>query len=338
MSSDVFALDINEKFTRIASLQLNKGKIELLSLGYDETTANFFSNPNEKTSADQSKVISTLATQLKLPQKKVYAVMPDGVTYSQLMVMPQLKEEELVNAIRLQADEFVPLPINEVYIDLEVIDTLPNNKLLVLFVASPKKIVDHISDTISLAGFEPVALENEISAMGRFVSEVYRTISNPSLIINFGYSGSSIYFINPPFPFFEISRSTRIGLDILLKDLRVNLNLQEHQAIEALQSIGLQSGYSLNIYPIVYAVVSELFTEIEKTILLAKERYNATIKNLYLYNFDSSVAGLYQTLQTKFSMPVQPFPISDALVANKITQTFQPQLSTFISVIAAHLR
>ena len=338
MAGSIFALDINERFTRLVNLNYKKGAIELLSLGYDETEPSYFSNPTDKTATAQSKIISNLYSQLKISPQKVNVVIPDSLTYSQLMVMPELKEEELVNSIRLQADEFVPLPIEDVYIDLEIISKLPNNKLLILFIAAPKKIVDHVSNTLTQANLEYSTLENELSSVGRFISEVYPFIKEPSLVINFGYGGSSIYFMNPPFPYFQITRSTRIGFDILLRDLAVNLNLKDRQAFEAMQNIGLRSGGSINIYPIIYPIISELLTEIEKTLLLAKERYNTVIKNIYVFNYDSYVVGLPEAIQNKINIPTQSFPIGQILSANAITQSFSANLSSFVSVIGAHIR
>ncbi len=333
-----FALDINEQFTRMASLSFEKGAIELLSLGYDQTTPNFYTNPTDRTATDEGKIISNLHTQLGLQDKRVHVILPDSKTYSQLLVMPDLKEEELVNAIHLQADEFVPLPIEDVYIDLDIISKLPDNKLLILFVAAPKKIVDHLSNTISLAGLEAYTLENELSAVGRFISEVYPFIKEPSLIINFGFGGSSIYFLNPPFPYFQITRATHIGLDILLRDLSVNLNLKDKQALDAMQNVGLKPGAAENIYPIIYPIISELLTDIEKTMLLAKEKYNSVIKNIYLYNLNGQIAGLNEAIQNKLNIPTQAFPTPQIILQNPVSQSFATSMSSFISVIAADIR
>lgn len=333
-----FSLEINEEHTRLGNLNYANGTIELLSLGYDQTAANFFSNPNDSTAAEQAKIIANLHSQLNLQDKRANVILPDSKTYSQLMIMPELKEEELVNSIRLQADEFVPLPIEDVYIDLDIVAKLPDNKLLILFVAAPKKIVDHISNTITLAGLEPYTLENELSALGRFVAEVYPFAKEPSLIINFGSGGSSIYFINPPFPYFQITRATHIGLDILLRDLSVNMNLKDRQAYEAIQNVGLIPGGSMNIYPIIYPIINELLTEIEKTMLLAKERYNAQVRNLYLYNLSGQVAGIHEALQNKLNIPAQPLPIGNIIKKNPVSDSFATSISSFISVVAAHIR
>ncbi|PIZ63330.1 hypothetical protein COY16_02300 [Candidatus Roizmanbacteria bacterium CG_4_10_14_0_2_um_filter_39_13] len=336
--SSTFSIDISEQYTRVADLALSKGKIELYSLGYDNTSLNYYSNLTDQSAKAEAVLLSKLRKELNISSVNANVVIPDSLTYSQLLLMPNLPEDELVKSIRLQADEFVPLPIDDVYIDLEVISRLKNGKLLIVFIAAQKKIVDHINMTLDLAGIEPATLENELSAVGRFVSEVYAFVKTPSIIINFGFGSSSIYVMNPPFPYFQITRTTRIGFDIILRDLMANANLTSDKAFEALSTIGLNPQGSINIYATIFPVFNELITEIEKTILMTKEKYHVEIKNIYLFNYDSHISLLHETIQSKVSLPTQSLPLSSILVPNPITQTFSHVLSTFIPVIATHLR
>lgn len=338
MADSVFSLDLSEQFTRVAHLALVNNKIELYSLGYDNTIQNFYTNPTDRSAQDQAQVVTSLHSQLKIPATHAHVVIPDTMSYSQLLLMPNLTEEELVKSIRLQADEFIPLPINEVYIDLEIITKLPNEKLLIIFIAAQKRYVDHIYNTLSYANIEPVSLENELSALGRFLTEVYRSIKVPTMVVNFGFTGSSIYVVNPAFPYFQITRTSRIGFDIILRDLKVNTNLNQQKAMEALQSIGLGKNASMNVYAIIYPVLNELFSEMEKTVLLAKEKYGLAIQNVYLFNYDTHIANLHETIQTKMSLPTQSLPLSSILVPNTITQSFSHIISSFIPVITAHIR
>ncbi|MDA1317120.1 MAG: pilus assembly protein PilM [bacterium] len=333
-----FSIDISEQFTRLAHLSVNKGKIDIHSLGYDNTVPNFFTNLVEKSAQEQSKVISLLHSKLNIPTTKVHAVLPDDLTYSQLLLMPDLPEKELVNSIRIQADEFVPLPIQDVYIDLETIAKLPNGKLLIVFIAAQKKIVDHVHLTLEMANLEPVTLENELSAVGRLVSEMFTFIKSPTLIVNFGYGGTSMYVMNPPFPYFQITRTVRIGYDLLLRDIKVNMNLDDAKAVEALKTIGLGTNGSVNVNAVIYPIINEFMAEIEKTLLLTKEKYNVSINNIYLFNYDNHVGYLHEAVQNKVSIPTQSLPLSSLLVPNTITQTFSNILSSFIPVIATHIR
>ena len=85
--------------------------------------------------------------------------------------MPKLKEKELIAAIRYQADEFIPMAIDETNLDLEVLkEDDKTNKMLIFIVASPKKLVEKIQKTVEMADFVPTTLENELSAVARLTS------------------------------------------------------------------------------------------------------------------------------------------------------------------------
>ena len=144
--------------------------------------------------------------------------------------------------------------------------------------------------------------------------------------------------MNPPFPYFQITRTIRIGYDIILRDLKVNMNLGDEKAVEALRTIGLSANGSINVNAIIYPIINEFIAEIEKTILLTKEKYNVSISNIYLFNYDNHIGYLHETIQNKVSIPTQSLPLSSVLVPNTITQTFSNILSSFIPVIATHVR
>ncbi|MCA9372243.1 pilus assembly protein PilM [Candidatus Woesebacteria bacterium] len=338
MAVNLLSLNINNLHTRMGHLRLTKKGVELLSLGVENTTNEFFSNINEVTAKQQSDVIKELYTNLNIKAHEVSVIIPDSMTYSQILIMPNLKEEELVKSIRLQADEFIPLPIDEVYIDIEVISQLEDNKLLVLIVASQKKFVDHISRTLEIIGLEPHSLENELSSLGRFVSEVFKPSKEPSIIINFGYEGSSIYLVNPALPHFQLTRTTNIGLEIIARDIKINFGWNDEQTFDALKKIGFSSSGSVNLYSLVYPVFNELLVEIEKTLLQARNKHNVSVKNIYMFNYDNYIGSIHSVIQTKTSLPTAPFPLQSFVIKNPITKAFNDSLSSFVSVIAGHIR
>jgi type IV pilus assembly protein PilM len=338
MANKMFSLELNELQTKMAHLEVDKGKIQLLSLGFDTTIPNYFTNPNEKSADDQAKVIVQLHKQLNIDTKRVHIVIPDAMSYFQLMVMPKLKEDDLAKSIRLQMEEFVPYPVSDINMDFEVVQDLPENKVLLLFIAIQKKIADHVGLTMDKAELEPVSLEIDTTAMGRFFFEFQTYFREPCVVVDIGYSSSTIYIVNPAVPYFSYIRTVKIGLQHFIRDVKMNLNLDDAKSLEALRSIGLKNNASVKLYPIIYPLVTEFINEINRTLLLAKEKYNGTIKKIYFFNNDTQIANLALTVQTITSVPVQSINLTPLLVANPITQSFQNNLSAFLPVIAAHIR
>ncbi|HRN69880.1 MAG TPA: pilus assembly protein PilM [Candidatus Woesebacteria bacterium] len=338
MAHKVFSLAINEYQTRLAHLEKKKDKIELLSLGYDNTVPTFFSNPTDQSIQQQAQVIMQIYKQLNIKETKVQIVIPDSVSFSHLIVMPKLKEDELAKAIKLQVDEIIPLPISETNIDFEIVTELPDNKILVLFVALEKKIADHIAKTIEFTKLEPISLENDLSVLGRFFAEVFPFMKDPSIVINFGFNATSFYVLNPTFPYFQNTKLIKIGLSTFLKDLKMNMNMEPLKSIEALKSIGFSTNGSVNLTPVISPITTEFINELSALIKFTKEKSNISIKHIYTMNYDTSIAHLSTVIQNSLSIPTVPVPLESILVPNPIVQTFKNNLTAFLPVIAGHLR
>ncbi|MCX7996887.1 MAG: pilus assembly protein PilM [Patescibacteria group bacterium] len=339
MSETTFALEINEKFTRMCDLRLNGKKIELLSLGSYESAVNFFDTENALVLEKQVETIKRLYSNLKIRKKSVNVIIPDARTYSQIVEMPKLKEKELIAAIRYQADEFIPMAIEDTYLDLEILrEDKKTKKILVLIVAAPKKIVDQVYAVVDKAGLIPEALENEMSSAGRLFSEVLVIDSPVYLLVNFGFSTTSIYLVDGTTHLIVFARTIKIGLDLFVKDLKINLNWDEAKIIDALRRIGLAKTGTLNLGSIILPLLKELVSEIEKFIALARQNLNLNVKNIYLFNFDTNVAYLTQYLQAYFNIPTSTAPVASAVVPNPIAKTFQQELSSYVSVISGNFR
>ena len=339
MSKDTFSIDITRKNIRVCDLEEKDGKIEILSLGYDDIVPNFLLDDNPLLQKEQAKKLLQLYQNLKISKKKVNVVLPDSVTYSQIIEMPKLNEQELMLAIRYQADEFIPMPIDEVYLDIEVLKEDPkNSRQLTLIIAAPKNTVTRIYNMLSLAHLVPKNLENELSVIGRLIALRFSQSNDCAVLVNFGFSGTSLYLVDPLSHIIVATRSFKIGLDLIVRDLKVNLNWDEKNTYEALKNIGLTQNATVDIYKIIYPIMKEMFRELEQFIQLAKSKYNLEVNKVYLFNFDSSIANFAPTIQSNMSVPTLPLPIGSILIPNVITQSFSSEISSFVSVIAAQIK
>ena len=120
---------------------------------------------------DEVTQIRKLIGSLKI-SKNVSLIIPDALTYSQILTMPFLNEKELISAIKYQADQFIPMPIEET-IDIEVIEEITGEnkkeKSLLLIVAAPKKVIEKVQTTAELAGLNPESVENELRNQSAFI-------------------------------------------------------------------------------------------------------------------------------------------------------------------------
>lgn len=121
MDEKSFCIEIGENLIRVVDVKLDNQQIEISSLGYQIDTPRFFSGESDRIIDDEVKTIEKLVSRLNIKKKNVNIVVPDAYTYSQVLSMPALKEKELLAAIKYQADQFIPLPLEETAIDLDII-------------------------------------------------------------------------------------------------------------------------------------------------------------------------------------------------------------------------
>jgi type IV pilus assembly protein PilM len=338
-----FSIDLNEKYTRMAEVKINGTRpIEITSMGYDETTPFYYASDQQNVIEKQAEVLSRLHRNLHIKKKNARVIIPDIYTFSRVIEMPKLKEKELLAAIRYQADEFIPMAIEDTNLDLQILkEDTATNKLLIFIVASPKKVIEKIQQTVELADLVPEFLENELSAVARLISTFMKkppgTHTGTTILINFGYATTSLYLFDESNSILLLSRSFKIGMNLFIKDIIANLSIDEGKATEALRSIGADTNASVNLNSIISPIIKEIAREIERFILISKDKYGLPVSDLYSFNYESSVGFLNKRLQESLSIPISTLSLSQQLVDNPIKQSFSATLSSFISVIAANI-
>jgi type IV pilus assembly protein PilM len=336
---NAFSIDLGEKHTRMSDIKTKNGAIEVVSLGYEETYPYFYSSETEEVIEQQADIITRLYNNLKIKKKNVNVIIPDTYSYSQIVEMPKLKEKELLAAIRYQADEFIPMSIDETNLDLEILkEDDKTNKILIFIAASPKKLVNQIQRTIEEANLNPTVLENELSSIGRLFTTVLKkdiqADKSGVLIVNIGYSSSSIYVLNSESAIITFSRTIKVGLSLFIKDVKLNLNWDDKKALEALSSVGATKDASYDIDLLISPILKELSKEIEKIIIVSREQYGLNISKMYLFNYACLVNGLPQKLQSYIPVPIKYLDLGQHIVSNTITQSFAALFSSFISVLS----
>jgi type IV pilus assembly protein PilM len=342
MADSSFSVDIGEKFTRVADASFNNRKIDIAALGESATVANYFTDDTEKTMELQAEVMSKSARDLKIVKKNVHIVIPDSFCYAQVMEFSKLNQKELLSAVRYQADQFIPLPIEEVVFDLEVVkENATTKKNTILVVASPKKLVERIEKTVELAGLIPDSLESELSAITRCFSDLStynETQPSSYLIVNFSYTTTSLYLITMPGGVLSELRIVKTGFDLFIKELKFNLELQDNKAMELLESVGFEKNGTYDLATFAGPLLRDLVNEMSKFVVIAQDKYALPVKKVYICNFDWRVHALDKKLTELLKVPVESLLMRDILVNNPISQSFSAKMSSFIGSISANIR
>ena len=337
MADNFFCLDIGEKYTKVADAKKAGDVVEVAAIGKVETGEFFYTTESEKDLENQANLIGKLITGVKIGKKNVNVVIPDSLTYNQILTMPYLNEKELISAIKYQADQFIPMPIEETNIDLEIIEEhKEEKKIMVLIVAAPKKLVEKIQTVVEMSGLIPESIETELSANSRFLANFYQK-STPKtplnfLLANFASNSTNLsYFENTP-PVIRESRNLLLGYQLFLKEIQVNTDTDAKKAAEILKTFSPDHPVSYPVETIIAPLIREFTLEVKK--FIATRRPSA----LYIINNIAYFPALTALFEKQLSLPTSVFSPLTFVKKTPLVDSFGSELSLFVSTLGGNLR
>ena len=206
LKTDAFGLDISDLSLKIAVLKRQGKFFNLASFAEEVIKPGIIKEGEIKDEAALAKIIEEAVKKItgeKLKTKYVIASLPEEKAFLQVIRLPKMSEEDLKSAVVFEAENYIPMPVDQVYLDYQIVWPLANHldHLDVLLAALPKTTVDPYLSCLRSSGIKPKALEIESLAIGRAL--IKNEISpSPVLLIDLGatrtsfivYSGSSLRF------------------------------------------------------------------------------------------------------------------------------------------------
>jgi len=122
--------------------------------------------------------------------RRVAMAIPAYRTFTRAIGLPGLKPKEIADAVQLEAEQYIPLPPEEIYLDYSVIRS-QKDSTEVFAVAVPRKIVDSYLTLAQLLGLEVVAIETTLGGGSRLFGQDKQS-SGASVIVDFGSLSSDI--------------------------------------------------------------------------------------------------------------------------------------------------
>lgn len=341
MANDYFSVELGDSYIRVADGEVKDQKINLTSLGFIDIPLTFFTVQNQKTIDEAAAALEKLIISLKIQKKLTNIIIPDTYTYSQILPMPHLKEKELLSAIKYQADQFIPLPLEEATLDLDIIyEDKEKKSLLILIVVAAQNLVDLVGRIVERVGLIPQNIENEVSAVSRLINTVYKEqpFKQPTIFINLGYYSTGLYYYDPLLKLISHIHNFKIGLDLFSREAQVNFNLDKQKVTEALKSIGLAQNGSLNLSEVLAPAFNEFSGEVEKFIISIKDKEKiSSINQLFVFNLADKINYFDKALEKRLGISSLKLDLSPFLNNVAAAGVYKQSSSSFISVIGGNI-
>ncbi len=326
---EFFGLDIGNHSLKIAQVKyLSSDSVQLLKLSKSEISKGLINNTDINTLADE---IKKLRSQSGISTKKVVVALPESSIFSRLVLLPEVEETKLEQAIYYEAKQYLPVLIEDVQLEwIPVSRTKSDGKVFVqyLLVAAPKKIVAKYLELMNLAGLDPIAVETETIATAR--SYTYNNNFEAGvLVMDFGGTNTDISVIKGKNVIF--SQSIGNGSDVLTKALASDFNLDIIQAEQYKRTYGLlRDQADGKIAASLDPVMKIITNEINKTINYFKEHLREdTPTQIFIVGDGANLPGLAQYLSQSLGIPAA---VNDPILSLKMDDKLRTEIAQISTV------
>lgn len=138
-----------------------------------------------------AETIKKLIADTKTKQNRVRINLSETQAFTRIISLPLMSDAELTSAMNWEAEEHIPLSLDQVQMDWSVISRPPKGtkegQMTVLLIAAKKPAVNQLLGLISQTGLELVGLETTLTAV---VRNLVKPEDPPTLLIHLGASSS----------------------------------------------------------------------------------------------------------------------------------------------------
>lgn len=343
MAKDNFVLSLGEEYLKVIAGEFNDGKLKLNAAAYDSLHENLYEDETDSMIKKSADMVGKLLADAGIKERDTMIVIPDGQSYCRIIEMPMITERELLSAIRYQADQFIPIPIEKVNLDVTtIVEDKANKKMVILLVAAAKTVIDKVVAIVETGGLIPIQIESETSASLRLIGSLYAAKHLPKtttceLFINFGGSSCSLYLFDGGTGLPLQTHNFAIGIDMMRKDIVANFRIEPEKIQEILTTVGFETSANYHLADILATPLSALRDEVSRFMMSASEKYQKPVGKSYLFGEGSKIHGFDKQLTLGLNAPVS-YLAMDFIVKNTVTDFFKSDLDLFFSSLGGMVK
>ncbi|MDP2930830.1 MAG: type IV pilus assembly protein PilM [bacterium] len=333
LKSIAFGLDISDFSLKLIKLKRRAKEFDLASFGEVAIPEGVIEAGEIKNEASLVKIIKQAISETKgekLKTNEVVCSLPEEKSFLRVMQLPKMGPEELEKAISFEAENHIPIPLQEAYFGYEVVEPLIDHldHYDILVAAAPRKMIDSYARVLRAAGLIPVVFETESLSTSRALVKNWLTV-NPLLLVDFGatkttlmiFSGRSLKFITIlHVSSMRLTQALVSGLGVTTEEaekIKVNYGLGNKTKVQitgkaAGNGFGKEISEDQKVYQILSSALSEMVSEIKNLLDFYYSHANhehlpptrLEVKKVLLSGGGSNLIGLDKFLSKELGISV----------------------------------
>lgn len=325
----VIGLDIGSSTIKAIKLKRHKSGYELLGAEIFPLTSESIDDldPETKTSLYVNS-IKKIIKQKNIGSKLVATAIPGDSAIIRFIKVPYMAYEELKNVIPYEAEQYIPLSMDQVVFDYQVLSEIEEEnqkKMLVLLVAVKNETMNQHLDILKLAGVSPSVIDVDSFALYNAYTLNLQEESDTSVkadtvaLINIGAKFTNVTIVENGIPF--LTRDINIGGNNFTKEIQREFNLSFAQAEELkkqqaviivdseellLSTTSSDDTKSARIFEVITPVLNKLLNDIRRSF----DYYESTFKKkpvqkILLSGGSSKIKNIDRFLSERLGLPVE---------------------------------
>lgn len=227
----------------------------------------------------------------EIASRRVIVGIPTARSYSRTFILPISAEKNIEDAITLEADQYIPIASDMLYIDSEVIER-NKKEVTVLMSAVAKTIINNVITSVQNAGLEVGMIEPSISAVGRVLMSTEEG-SLPTVIVDIGPASTDIAILDGGV--IRVTSSLAIGGNTFTLDIAKKMGVALENAHQLKVLNGLNAGpRQQKITAALKPSLDRIVAESRKVMRYYQERIATTrkLEQLLIVGSGSNVPGI----------------------------------------------
>ncbi len=325
---EYFALDIGTTSIRVVQLKGSEGNWSLERYGVVPVDIRI---SNSDASGDQRKLgelIMTVIGQSGISAKDVIVGIPSNKMFATVIDMPEMPANEMITTIKYQAEQYIPMSIEEAKIDWAILGKSVNDqsKTEVLLASVTNKFSEERLDLVEGLGLNVIAIEPDSIALTR--SLLPGGVKDARLIVEIGDFATDIVMTFSDSP--RLIRSLPSGMQTMVKAVAQNLNIQPLQATQFILKFGMQADkLEGQVLRSLSSTVDQFVGEIVKSIKFFQTRYpNVPVGGMIVSGFGVTIPALGSYISEKIGLPTE---LGNPWSKVKVSQSDQAKLQDLSS-------
>jgi type IV pilus assembly protein PilM len=232
-----------------------------------------------------------------------------------------LSDDEMEKQITVEADQYIPYPLEEVAMDFEAQGLVEGNDQLVevLLAACRKETVELREDSIEIGGLESVVVDVEAYCVERSFKLIQPQLEGEDLdvvaVIDIGATMTTLTVFNKGK--ITYNRDQVFGGNQLTEEIQRRYGISAEEAVKAKVEGGLPDDYETEILdPFKDTVVQQVSRSLQ--FFYSSSQFN-DVDYVVLAGGTSSLEGLAQLVQEKIGSPaIVANPFANMTIGNKV--------------------